>query len=530
MNSLSTRGRAANCLTAIGVIGLVAAPLSALAADTTEQLTQKPPRQAATTQFEAQMSTIAPTVGVPYNVVEDAANAAADTFAEPRTGKTRIGCQNVALGSSTPIKVTLFKGCADFDWHIDAARNGGITVKRTGQGIALDIPVKFSGTGSFEGGLAKAIRTKPQNFSGTFVVSAAGKVNIDKSFCPKVENPSAHFAWGTPPDIDVIGRSCLDVGHGLHACIGPWKFPAGAMMTQQINRSLQKQVDEVNNKIPCNSVRGPLQQVWKNWAIPVPVSNPPVYVTIQPKDLSVSNVTATDRGIRMSARLDAQTGVTTTPPPASKPLPLPQNTPVTTQASRFSVALPVPVPYPLLAAAGAGGIVGKPLKTGVITVTPTQIEIYPSDDLLAVGVTLRDDTRGREHDRRGVVWFTATPVVDDKGHAIRLGGVTAARGRNSPLWHAVSPAIPKLVGAIGRSYSYDFSGLLQQARSTLDSALANPKNTAGLKISVTNDNLRIGRTANLPGNFVIEGLFSADVGVSVPNTNTQATADGTKAL
>ncbi|MGH6890098.1 MAG: DUF4403 family protein [Rhizomicrobium sp.] len=512
------------------MVGFVAIPVSASGAGIDRQLTQKPPRQAATMQFEAQTSTIAPTVEVPYNVVEEAANAAADSFAGPRTGKTRIGCQNVAFGASTPVKVTLFKGCAAFDWHVDAARNGSIAVKRAGDGIAIDVPVKFTGTGNFEGGLAKAIRSGTQNFSGTFVVSIAGKVIVDKSFCPKVENPAAHFAWGTPPDIDIIGRSCLDVGHGLRACVGPWKFPAGAMMTQQINRSLQKQVDEVNNKIPCNSIRGPLQQVWKNWAIPVPVTAPPVYVTIQPKDLSVSDVTTTDHGIRMSARLDATTGVTSTPPPTSQPLPLPENAPIAVQPSRFSLALPVPVPYPLLAAAGAGGLVGKSLKAGTITVTPTQIEIYPSHELLAVGVTLRDDTRGHEHDKTGTVWFTATPTVDDKGHAIRLGNLAATQSINSPLWHAISAAIPKLGDAVGRSYSYDFSGLLQQARSNLEHALADPKNTAGLKISVTNDDLRLGRTANLPGNFVIEGLFKADVAIAVPGSGPQAKTDSTKAL
>jgi hypothetical protein len=469
------------------------------------------------TQFEAQTSTIAPTVEVPYGVVEEAANAAADRFAGPRTGKTRIGCQNIGFGGNSPVKVTLFRGCADYDWTVNASRNGSITVKRAGDGLAMDVPVKFTGTGNLVGELAKAVRSGTQNFSGTFVVSISGKLAIDKSFCPKLDGASAHFAWGTPPDIDIIGRSCLEVGHGLHACIGPWKFPAGAMLTEQINHSLADQVAEINKKIPCNAVRGPLQQVWKNWSIPVPMMNPPVWISIQPKDLSVSGVTATDDGIKMSARLDATTGVSSTQPPASQPLPLPDNTPVTAQASRFSVALPIPVPYPLLAAAGAGGIVGKSVKAGAASVTPTEIEIFPSREQLAVGVTLRDDSRGRLRGRTGTVWFTATPTVDDNGHAIRLAHVAMTEAIQSPFWHDVSAAMnPKLGQLVARSYSYDFSGLLQQARSTLNHALANTKNTAGLSIRVADDDLKLGRTANLPGNFVIEGLFSADLSVALP--------------
>ena len=289
-------------------------------------------------------------------------------------------------------------------------------------------------------------------------------------------------------------------------------------MTEQINHSLADQVDEINKKIPCNAVRGPLQQVWKHWAIPVPLTNPPVYVTARPKDLSVSGVTATDNGLKMSARLDAITGVSSTPPPASQPLPLPDNTPVTEQASRFSLAIPVPVPYGILAATGSGGIVGKPIKAGRTTVTPTGIEIIPDHELLAVGVTLRDDTPGKLRGRTGTVWYTAKPAVDDKGHAIRLGNVTMTQRINSPLWQAMSAAVDSRLGrTIAKTYSYDFSGLLDQARSGLDRALADPRNTAGLAIHVANDNLRLGRTANLPDNFVIEGLFAADVGVALAN-------------
>ncbi|HEY3777665.1 MAG TPA: DUF4403 family protein [Rhizomicrobium sp.] len=520
----------AKCLATFGFVAAFVTPFSASRADTVPSLTQAPPRVAATMQFEAQTSTIAPTVEVPYNVVEQAANAAADRFAGPRAGKTRIGCQNVGFGGSTPVKVTLFHGCADFNWHVTAARNGNITVKRADNGITMDVPVKFTGTGSFEGDLARAIRTSNQNFSGTFVVSISGNVAIDNQFVPKVEGAKAHFAWGTAPDMDIIGRSCLDVGHGLHACIGPWKFPAGAMMTDQINHQLQQQVDEINSKIPRDAIRGPLQQVWKIWSIPVPVTNPPAYITIQPKDLSVSDITATDNGIKMSARLDAMTGVSATPQ-QQKPLPLPDNTPVTAQASRFSVALPVPVPYPLLAAAGAGGIVGKAIRSAKTRVTPTEIAIYPVHDQLAVGVTLRDDTPGKLRGKTGTVWFTATPTVDNNGHAIRLGNLTTTRSIDSPLWHAVSAAVDPLKQKVATTYSYDFSGLLQQAKSNLDRALADPKNTAGLKIGVTNEDLKLGRTANLPGNFVIEGLFNADVGIALPNAGAQSSnSQATKTL
>lgn len=522
MASASNGARSILCLSTLVGFGVVSAPLRAFAADSGVLLSEKPTQAAAAMQFEAQTSTIAPTVEVPYSVVAEAANATADGFAGPRSGHTRIGCQNVGFGGSLPVRVTLFKGCADFDWNVTAARNGNIVVKRSGNGITLDVPVKFTGSGNFTGELSRAIKAPSQNFSGTFVVSVAGQVALDKSFCPKVQNATAHFAWGNAPDIDIIGRSCLEVGHGLNACVGPWKFPAQTVMADQINKSLANQVGAINEKIPCNSIRGPLQQVWKNWSLPVPMLNPPVYITIQPKGLSVTGITPMDNGIEMTARLDAVTGVSSRAQ-ATEPLPLRDNVAVTGRESQFSLALPLPVPYPLLAAAGSGSIVGKPIKSGKERVTPLQVEITPVHDQLALGITMRDDSAGPHRGATGTIWYTASPTIDHDGHAIRLSNVAMTKKIDAPLWRDISDRSARELGTtLGDSYSYDFSPLLQQGQAALNKALADPKNTAGLKIAVANNDFRLNRTANLPDSFVIEGLFTADVGIALPEANPQS--------
>jgi hypothetical protein len=112
-------------------------------------------------------------------------------------------------------------------------------------------------------------------------------------------------------------------------------------------------------------------------------------------------------------------------------------------------------------------------------------------------------------------------MIDHDGHAIRLDKVAMTKKIDEPLWHDISPSAARDLGdTLGRSYSYDFSGLLQQGQNALNKALADPRNTAGLKVTVANDDLRLGRTANLPDSFVIEGLFTADVGVALPGANT----------
>ena len=502
------------------MIVLAALVSHAAAAESAQLLSEKPPRSATSTEFQARTSTIEPSLTIAYDVLADAANAAADRFSGPRSGKARIGCNQLAIGANAPstpsIKVTLFKGCVDFDWRVNAARNGNITVKREGSGIAVAVPVKFDGNGGFTGDLAKAVQINNKNFSGTFVVSISGMVRMDKSFCPKLDQAVTHFAWGTPPEIDVIGRSCLDAGSGLKACIGPWKFPAGAMLTDQINRSLQSQVDEINAKIPCNKIRDQLKQVWKTWSLPVTLGNSPTFfASVEPKSLSVPGVQLGDDGIKLVARLEAATGVSATKPADTAPGELPENAPLPPQPGKFSLAVPIAIPYPLLASAASANIIGKPLKSGAQAITPTAVEFFPSADRLAIGATFRVDGPGKFHGQSGTVWFTAVPTVENDGHLIRLRNFAMTRKIGNRLWTLSSAIRNGLPQAIGKAYSYDLSPLVRDARSKVDEAIKDTKNTGGVKVEIANDDLHLGRTALLPNNFVVEGLFDADVSATL---------------
>jgi hypothetical protein len=517
MSGISARGHVLRTTALIPIVftfGACAVP--AFADMKGELLSDRPQRAASETQFEARTSTIAPSIDVTYKALGEAANAAADAFAGPASGRAHIGCQNVGFGGSTPVKVTLFKGCADYDWRINASRNGGIAFKRAGDGIEIDIPVKFTGDGNFVGELAKAIRTPPKPLGGSFVVSISGMVRVGKDFCPAIEEGQAHFAWETPPDIELVGHTCLELGHDLKACLGPWKFPAGKMMTGQINHALQGQVDEINKKIPCDQIRNQLQQVWKTWSIPVPITNPPVYAALQPKALSVPGVIATDDGIRLIARLDATTAVFANKAPDMPPTPLPENNPINGRTGRFSLAIPLPIPYAALGEAGAQRLKGKAVKSRGAGIAPLGIEIFPARDKLAVGVTFRAEVRGPMRGKMGTVWFTATPAIDNTGHAVRLANLAMTNRTHSRLWPAVASAVDsKLPETIGATYSYDFSWLVREAKSKLDQAITDPKNTANVKINLANDDLHLGRTAILPQNFVVEGLFDADVTATV---------------
>jgi len=510
----TARGAAAALLLVAGGSGF------ALAAD--QSLSQKPPEAATTTEFEGGTSTLQPSVSISYRALGDAANVAADRFSGPRTGTTRIGCSAAQIATGN-VKIAVPQGCLDFDWHITAARNGAITAKRSGQGIAFAIPVKFAGNGGFRGDIAKSLQMNSKDFNGSFVVTISGVLKPDKTFCPRLDNAAAQFAWTTPPQIDLVKKTCVNMG-GVNACFGPWQLPVGTMLTGEINRSLAAQVNEINSKIPCNDIRDALQKTWKPWSFPVTLPNAPTFfVNLEPKALFVPAVVAGDDAVSMTARFDAATSVSAGQPAAVPAPALPENTPLPSEAGKFSLHVPLAVPYAMLASVPAGAIVGKPIKAHGGAITPTKIEMFPSNDKLAIGVTIRADAPAKLRGQTGIEWFTATPAIGEDGHLIKLNELAMTQKTGGPLW-GEAPALAGLPKAVAGAYSYDLAPLVREAQTRLHQTIADPKTMPGLSIAIANDDLKLGRTALLPNAFVVEGDFEADVGVALDAPKQQASA------
>jgi hypothetical protein len=225
----------------------------------------------------------------------------------------------------------------------------------------------------------------------------------------------------------------------------------------------------------------------------------------------------------MTARLDAATSVSSEQPAALPQPALPENAPILSPAGKFSLHVPLPVPYELLASVPSGSIVGKPIRARGTAITPTKIEMFPSNENLAIGVTFRADAPRKLRGQTGTVWFTATPAIANGGHLIRLDDLAMTGKTDGRLW-ALAPALKLLPKAVGGAYSYDLSALVRDAQSRLHQAIADPKNTAGANITVTNDDLQLGRTALLSNAFVLEGDFHADVSVALGQPRQQASA------
>lgn len=483
---------------------------------------EAPARKATIVAFEPRRSTIQPNLMLPYEALKDAANKAVDKFAQPASGRANIDCKRIEF-----LGRTLFSGCIDADWSLNASRNGSIEVAKAGDGIAVSIPVQFSGRAGLNGDIADALSLDGKNFSGSFVAGISGKVVLDERFCPKIISPSASFSWISPASFQLIGRSCAGVGRGLEVCVGPWDLPIGSLFTPTIRSKIDEQIADINSKIPCDPVRTQLAKVWHKQSFPIAAAKlPPLFVNVTPRALSSPGIIAEGNGIRLVARLDADVGVSTQKGESGSAGEIPPNQPIADPAGKLSIALPMAADYPTLNKLINEQLKVQLAKTPIVTDTPagkvkvdvSGIEIYPSGDRLAIGAKFKADVPGRIFNANGTVWLTTIPVPAADGRSLTFSEIKLTRVIDNELWSLLTAALnTQLVKALNENSKLDFGKDIDNAVASAKTILADPKQTSGVVVNVKKVDAKLGRVVSAEQSLVVEGLLDVEADAEMPS-------------
>lgn len=483
---------------------------------------EAPARKATIVAFEPRRSTIQPNLMLPYEALKDAANKAVDKFAQPASGRANIDCKRIEF-----LGATLFSGCIDADWSLNASRNGSIEVAKAGDGIAVSIPVQFTGRAGLNGAIADALSLDGKNFSGSFVAGISGKVVLDERFCPKIISPSASFSWISPASFQLIGRSCAGVGRGLEVCVGPWDLPIGSLFTPTIRSKIDEQIADINSKIPCDPVRTQLAKVWHKQSFPITAAKlPPLFVNVTPRALSSPGIIAEGNGIRLVARLDADVGVSTQKGESGSAGEIPPNQPIADPAGKLSIGLPMAADYPTLNKLINEQLKVQLAKTPIVTDTPagkvkvdvSGIEIYPSGDRLAIGAKFKADVPGRIFNANGTVWLTTLPVPAADGRSLTFSEIKLTRVIDNELWSLLTAALnTQLVKALNENSKLDFGKDIDNAVASAKTILADPKQTSGVVVNVKKVDAKLGRVVSAEQSLVVEGLLDVEADAEMPS-------------
>lgn len=467
-------------------------------------MSEAPSREATSAVLAPQESLVLANLRIGYPVIVDALNRAVDKASGTKSGRERAGCVEHSFAR--------IRECLDVNWSITFGRSGAIEVGRNGSHLKIAVPGQFTGHAGFGGGLARILGLDRKNFSGSFVASVSASLSLDERFCPVLTPGNVDFRWTREGRVELVGRTgvrILNINFGF----GPVNLDVGRHANGDIRKALTAALNKARNSIPCDPVRDQLARAWRNYAFPVSGDGmPSLFANIEPTSLGASGLLVDDGGVRLIIRMTANAVVASQKGSEEARADLPVNVSVRAEQGKLALAVPVKISYGALQNEAMKALFEQPLAVGDTRIKVEGVEIYPSNDRLAVGVKFSTSLPWRIFDATGVVWVTARPRMEDGGKVIRFEDVEVTRQLDSTLWSAVSLVLKDVLQQeLQKAAVYDLTDASQKAVAAIAQSLSDPGRTAGFRFEIKDADLSLGRILPEADALAVEGLFSADL-------------------
>lgn len=468
-----------------------------------QEMSEQPKMLSSSLAFEPRVSSVVASISFPYSVIQIAANSQKAQLTGAANGSDEIKC----VSSDFP----RLRECLTTNWHVNYSPDGDVIVARSGDFVRITLPAKFDGGAGFGGDIARLISARNKSFNGAFVLTVDALVKLDDRFCPKLTPGSATFNWTTPPSVQLIGRSSFSI-LGVGFSVGPWNLDVSSYITDPIRAKLNTALLSANTAIPCDPVRAELAKVWRRYSLPINVS-PPVYLLAEPTEISAAMLPE-DKLLRLNAMLKAKVEIATSPGKEDSLGDLPPHAPLAMQPGLLDVALPLQVDYAVVVSEAMKSFAGKSFDIegidGKSNAVVQSLELYPSGNKLAVGVTFVADLPSQFFDVSGTIWLSGEPVVDPTGKILSLKDVAITRKLDNGLWSVLSAAFQNTIKSeIQKNLRYDLSADEAKAIQDIQIAIADSSKTGGVQFLVEDFNIKIGRVGVGEKSFYIEALLDA---------------------
>lgn len=468
-----------------------------------QEMSEQPKRSSSSLPFEPRVSSIVASISVPYSIIQVAANNQKAQLSGAANGSAEIKCVSS--------NILRFRECLTTNWHINYNPNGEVVVARSGDFVRITLPAGFDGGAGFGGEIARLLSLSNKSFNGAFILTVDALVKLDERFCPKLVPGPATFNWTTSPSVELIGRNNFRIlGAGFD--VGPWNLDVSSYITEPIRAQLNSAVLSASAAIPCDPVRAELAKVWRRYSVQMNVS-PPVYLLAEPTEISAA-MFPEDQSLKLNAILKAKVEIATTPGKEENIGDLPPHVPMAMQPGLLAVALPLQVDYAIVESEVMKSFAGKSFDiqgaAGKSSIIINSIELYPSGNKLAVGVTFTADLPSKFFDTSGTIWLSGEPVVDPTGKILSLKDAMVTRQVDNGLWNVLSAAFQDTINSeIQKNLHYDLSADESKAIRDIQTSVADSSKTGGILFLVTEPKIKFGRVIAGEKSFVIEALLDA---------------------
>ncbi|MDI6528376.1 DUF4403 family protein [Pseudomonas otitidis] len=344
------------------------------------------------------------------------------------------------------------RACAGHSWSAVARKSGPVTVTKYGDAMRVSVPIQIGGKAGLRGDIASVLSLSGKNFDASVKPIVDITVSTGSDWCPQI-NATPTQQWVSNATVEIIGKNCAKINLGVLGSPGFCAGPVKLDLTNQANSVVNGQQDAIKkaaaSAINCDKLRQSIQSQWKPIVVPVDSSGEnPLFLNITPESFAISSIQVVDSALQFAvkagvkAQLDGQAAST-------KPIPLPPLEAVTADSSDLRVVVRANVDYSMIADTLKKSVLGKTFigttPAGDVTVTAVDVEVFPSNGKIAVGVKIAADLPSHYLDVNGWVYMTAVPTVTQFGATIELGELSYSTVLNNKLWDALVAVFDKQV-------------------------------------------------------------------------------------
>ena len=380
--------------------------------------------------------------------------------------------------------------CADYNWHANVDKEGPLRVARSGTDVRVTQPIHIYGQAGLGGDLARALSLQGKNIDVHVSAMADIGLGLDKRWCPIVKAVPIG-RWIDSATAEVVGRNCvgIDLGPLGHPelCAGPVNLGLADILNDEFDKHRGEMERQAQSALPCEAVRTPIADQWRPLSIKVDRgAQAPLFLNIEPKSAGVSDLIAGSDAMKVVVRV----GVTTTLSPsaiATTAVELPPLDKVAAETGGLEINLQAVAPYEyllrVLKAQLSGARFTKTTAAGTVDIRITDIDLYPSNGSLALGLKIDAKTPGRWFNTAGWVYLVGKPVPAAAGKAVSVKDLSFATVLDNNFWTVVSDLFQgEILTALTQHAVFDLQNQIDDASAEIVKAVANA-NIRGLKIT-----------------------------------------------
>lgn len=304
----------------------------------------------------------------------------------------------------------IFKKSGDCDIDAEFKKSGSLSLTGEGDIIKASLPGHIRVTGEVKG----------IGIKETAHADVTGFLSIKPVITPDWQltlNPESHLEWNSHPKVKIFNLISLDVPDSL---------------MNVANSFIEKQSQEVREDLNKTTIldKSKFSHIWEESFKPIKISsNPDAWLRLGPQQVNYSGVSFSNNSLTAVFNIKGSTEVFASQPDSLPATSLPQLSIGENQDSGINLHIPLTIPYSNIEKnlnSVLSKYIGsfKYLGNALFNVRIKNTQVYPSGDLLVIGIDYVIHTPFKKQESNGRIFVTGRPLVDNEKKEIGLTDIS----------------------------------------------------------------------------------------------------------